>query len=262
MQCKDLQSVLAAEGLGPLPAEAREHLAGCGNCQGFLADFQSIIAVAKTLPAEVDPPDRVWISIRAQLEAEGIIQQPVEAPETSFWREYLRLLWKPRSLATAAAAVVLIVTAISLMRIPQQKVQQQNPPSKAVVASTPAQPAAPEASPAPAQAPAPVTVRNVTPPGPRPSKVKQLAPSPSELASTTLSQTELDVSNMRLAGGNAQADASLRQNLQTLNEFIAECQQHLKQNPQDELAREYLNIALQQKADLLAAMMESGRSDQ
>jgi ribosomal protein S15P/S13E len=49
--------------------------------------------------------------------------------------------------------------------------------------------------------------------------------------------------------------------LRTLNEFIAECEKHLKQNPQDQLAREYLYSAYQQKADLLAAMMDSGRSD-
>jgi ribosomal protein S15P/S13E len=95
---------------------------------------------------------------------------------------------------------------------------------------------------------------------PAPSRAPELGPSPSESASFTLSQAELDVPNMQLAG-NSQVDASLRQNLRTLNAFIAECEQHLKQNPQDELAREYLYTAYQQKADLLAAMMESGRGD-
>ena len=75
-----------------------------------------------------------------------------------------------------------------------------------------------------------------------------------------MNQAERDVPNMQLAG-NSQVDIALRQNLHTLNAFIAECELHLKQNPQDELAREYLNTAYQQKADLLAAMMESGRGD-
>ena len=56
-------------------------------------------------------------------------------------------------------------------------------------------------------------------------------------------------------------EASIRQNLRTLNEFIKECQLRLKQNPQDELARQYLNEAYQQKAELLSAMIESGRSE-
>lgn len=260
MRCKDLESVLAAEGLGPLPAEAREHLAGCTDCQGFLADLDSIVTAAKTLPAEVEPPARVWVSIRAQLEAEGLIKEPVEVPEASSWWESLRFVWRPRSLATAVGALALIATGVFLTRSPQQQQAKQQNPQPSPMVSTPAPSPAPAISPAPAPAPPAISAKNSVP-GPRPSRVRELAPSPSELASTTLTQAELDVPNMQLAG-NSQVDASLRQNLRTLNEFIAECQQHLRQNPQDELAREYLNTALQQKADLLAAMMENGRSEQ
>jgi hypothetical protein len=35
----------------------------------------------------------------------------------------------------------------------------------------------------------------------------------------------------------------------------------LKQNPQDQLTREYLNMAYQQKAELLTSMLDSGRSE-
>jgi hypothetical protein len=55
-------------------------------------------------------------------------------------------------------------------------------------------------------------------------------------------------------------DASLRDNLKKVNEFIAECERHLKEQPQDELTREYLSAAYQQKAELLSAMIERGRS--
>jgi ribosomal protein S15P/S13E len=75
----------------------------------------------------------------------------------------------------------------------------------------------------------------------------------------TLDQEERDLSNMQLAGTSA-VDASLRQNLATLDDFINDCRQHLKQHPQDELAREYLYGAYRQKAELLSAMMESGGS--
>ena len=84
-------------------------------------------------------------------------------------------------------------------------------------------------------------------------------PSPSE-AGVTLQQAERDLPNIQLAG-NSTVDASLRQNLRTVDEFIAECEYHLKMNPQDELAREYQDSAYQQKAELLAAMMDSGRSE-
>jgi len=258
MQCKDFASVLASEGLGPLSAEAREHLDGCSRCQDFLADIDSIVAAAKMLPAEVTPPDRVWISLRAQLEAEGLIKEPVEVPERTAWWGNLSFWWKPRSLATATAGLALAATTFFLTYHTNKTVVKSQPTPRITEPAQPSAPVTAENSVA-VSTPAP---KSGKPHGSAASKVKELAPSPSETASTTLSETELDVSNMRLAGnGNTQVDASLRQNLRTLNEFIAECEQHLRKNPQDELAREYLNIAYQQKADLLAAMMESGRSE-
>jgi len=65
-----------------------------------------------------------------------------------------------------------------------------------------------------------------------------------------------------LAGTSVEADASLRQNLRIINEVIAECQSHLKKHPNDALAREYLASAYQQKAQLVAAILDSGRSEQ
>ena len=50
------------------------------------------------------------------------------------------------------------------------------------------------------------------------------------------------------------------QNLKEIDDFIADCERHLKEVPQDELAREYLYSAYQQKAELLAAMLDRGRS--
>jgi len=255
MHCKELESVLEAEGLGQLSKDARLHLATCGACQGFVADLNTIVTAAKSLPVEVTPPDRIWISLRAQLEAEGLIKEPVEVSEPSSWWDSLTAWMKPRTLATAAAALVL-ATAIYVTRIPrnnqpdvaknQPKVEAPRPAQPQLTASVPSSPTLPSSA-APSK---PQT----------PSRTKELAPSPSESASFTLNQAELDVPNMQLAG-NSQVDLALRQNLRTLNAFIAECEQHLKQNPQDELAREYLYTAYQQKADLLAAMMESGRGD-
>ena len=255
MHCKELESVLETEGLGQLSKDARLHLATCGACQGLVADFNSISAAAKSLPAEVNPPDRIWISLRAQLEAEGLIKEPVEVSEKASWWESFLAAWKPRTFTAVTAAALVLAVAVYVKRAPQNGVsdvaKKQTPveSSRAVPAQvagvSPA--AAPPAKIAPTQG-------SIT------SKAKELAPSPSESASFTLNQAELDVPNMQLAG-NSQVDTALRQNLRTLNTFIAECELRLKQNPQDELAREYLHTAYQQKADLLAAMMESGRGE-
>jgi hypothetical protein len=64
---------------------------------------------------------------------------------------------------------------------------------------------------------------------------------------------------MQLAS-TSPVDASLRQSLKQLNEFIADCERRVKEEPRDDLAREYLAAAYQQKAELLSAMMDRGRS--
>jgi hypothetical protein len=249
MHCKDLESVLEAEGLSPLPSEAQQHLAGCQHCQDLLADFSAIAVAAKALPAEVQPPDRIWVSVRAQLESEGIIHEPVDVleltPEPQTWWSNLSALFRPRNLATVGVALLLAVGAFFQGRRSNQPSQSaSNIPAGSNVAAG----AAPEQNPI------------VPPVGASPVTASKVAlPSPSE-AGVTLQQAEQDLPNIRLAG-NSTVDTSLRQNLRTVDEFIAECEYHLKLNPQDELAREYLFSAYQQKAELLAAMMDSGRSE-
>jgi len=78
MQCKDVELVLEHEGLEPLPEEARAHMAECRDCRNYIADLTSLVDAAKKLPPEITPPDRVWISLRAQLEEEGIIRIPAD----------------------------------------------------------------------------------------------------------------------------------------------------------------------------------------
>jgi len=55
-------------------------------------------------------------------------------------------------------------------------------------------------------------------------------------------------------------DVSLRQNLDIVDKFIVDCEQRVKEQPQDELTREYLSGAYQQKAELISAMMDRGGS--
>jgi hypothetical protein len=65
--------------------------------------------------------------------------------------------------------------------------------------------------------------------------------------------------NMQLASDSA-VDVSLRQSLDIVDQFIADCEQRMKDDPRDDLTREYLSGAYQQKAQLLSAMMERGGS--
>ena len=118
MQCKEVEVVLEQEGWTPLPEAAREHVAGCGNCQSLVEDLTEIVATAHLLPAEVEPPARVWVSLKAQLEAEGIIKtKPAVATteKVSFWAGF-QDLFRSRVLATGVVGL-LVVAAMNLRRL-------------------------------------------------------------------------------------------------------------------------------------------------
>jgi hypothetical protein len=266
MQCKDFEAVLEQEGLDPLPLAARSHLAECSACQNLFADFSVIVSSAQKLPAEVDPPERLWVSLRAQMAAEGLINQGAPSlTEKAAWWQAFPSLFRPRVLAAAGVGLTLAFAAFLAVHKHPANVTKSNSPSPSVArVQTPAQPTAAQqpSSPAPfAPAPAPRATAHVKPrsnPAAAPSQNFKPAPT-ADLYGGTLAGSQ-DPQN--LAGTSVEADATLRENLRIINEVIAECLQHLKKHPNDALAREYLASAYQQKAQLVAAILDSGRSEQ
>src|SRR5882762_6092770 len=181
MQCKEVEVVLELEGFVPVPEAARAHLAGCSSCQNFIADLTAIVATAHLLPAEVEPPRRVWTSLRVQA-------------------------------ATAVGLLIVAATALQLERPATQPTEARNA-SDALYQDT----------------------------------------------SLTLNNDEAHLPAMQLAG-DSNVDVSLRQNLDIVDKFIVDCEQRMKEQPQDDLTREYLSGAYQQKAELISVMMERGGS--
>jgi|SRR5215813_884363 len=234
MQCKDIQSVLENEGLSPLPEAVRIHAASCSNCRSLVEDFSAIVASAKQLPAEVEPPTRVWVALKNQLEAESIIKSPMQAPAEigTSWLETLGKLLHGRTIAAALglAIVATFVIQVERLRIRTPKGDLVQNGGIEVQASHP---------------------------GPTPDINKSLG-----ITGQELGQVEQNVRVVQPAGLSSQdrVDVSLSQNLKSLNQFIEECQRRLKEDPNDELAREYLSVAYQQKAELLSAMLDRGRS--
>ena len=214
MQCRELEVFFEEEGLAPLSAAARQHLSECHACKHFFDDVTGMVALAHQLPAELDPPEHIWISIRNELVREGTIRG-VSGDRVPWWQSFAEL-FRNRTLATAAVAMVMIVVAFLLGSQPRDQVRQ----------------------------------------------VRQAQEDPYASTVTALSQQEHDLANMQLAstGENSAVDASLRQNLEQVNEFIADCERRVREEPSDELAREYLTNAYQQKAQLLSAMMDRGGS--
>jgi hypothetical protein len=217
MQCKDVEFVVEQEGLAPLPQAAQAHVAACSHCQEFVADLAAIVSAAHELPGELEPPARLWVSLRAQLELEGIIKAPsvAAAPERpSWWWQGFGDLFRSRALATATVGLLIVAAGV---------LQLRQPPNESLEA---------------ARSAGPVTWQ---------MQFTQTA--------KVLNEQEIDLRNMQLAS-TSPVDDSFRQNLEQVDSFIADCERHLKTEPQDELALEYLSNAYQQKAELLSAMMD------
>jgi hypothetical protein len=215
MQCDELGQVIEQNGFSQLPDAARSHVASCRSCAALVEDIQAIVAAACEIPAEVEPPARIWVSLRSQLEAEGILrgQAAADTAERIRWWELGRLV-RFRMLATAVVAVLVVAAGVF------QYLRPRVDPS-------------PFAS-----------------------------PEPFADTASTLDQEEQSLGPMQPASMAtlSPVDNSLRENLTTVNAFIEECHQRLKEDPNDPMARDYLSAAYQQKAEILAAMMERGRS--
>jgi hypothetical protein len=226
MQCRDVAQVIEQDGFSPLPEAARGHVASCSACSSLIADFERIVAIAHELPAEVGPPARVWVALRAQLEAEKIIREPaivIPSERAPWWQGFGQLI-RGRMLATAAvAALVLAAGYVQMTRRPS-------------------------VSPLPDTA-------TVVP-------ERRVVAEPFADAANSLDQEEQSLGPVQPASLSAVSpvDNSLRENLATLNTFIKECRKRLQEDPHDQVARDYLSAAYQQKAEILAAMMERGRS--
>src|SRR6267154_1586859 len=207
MQCKEVEVVLEQQGFVPVPEAARAHLAGCSSCQGLVADLTAIVATAHLLPAEVEPPLRVWTRLRAQLEEEGLIKG---AKTRTAWRRRFSELFGARALATAGVGALVVAAVVLQMR----------------------------------------------PPASHPTEARNTYEN-YDNTSLTLSNDEAHLPSMQLAG-SSKVDVALRQNLDIVDKFIVDCEQRIKEQPGDELARDYLTGAYQQKAELLSVMMERG----
>jgi hypothetical protein len=219
MLCKEVETVVEQDGLAPLPKEVSTHLAECRECRNYIADLTSIVDVARKMPSEIAPPDRIWISLRAQLEREGIIREPVlePAPEPASWWHGFNQFFRSRTLATATVGMLIFFAAFLQLR---------------------------------------------TDPGPAanaPPEAPVAAPGPFAATRIVLNEQEPVARGIILAS-TSPVDTSLRENLQKVDDFIADCEHRLNDAPQDDLAREYLSNAYQQKAELLSAMMDRGGS--
>jgi len=219
MKCEQFQEVIEQQDAGELPNPAFSHLQDCEACRSLFADFEAIRAMALELDADVAaPPERVWISLRNQLETEGLIREPEQAVthgDVSAAPGWWAVFQRP---AVAGAFLGLMIAAAGtlgyLSNFTQTSLQSQLTP------------------------------------------VQEASSVPS--ADSVFKEEVLTVGSDSIPGLQRQdtaVTASIRRNLQIVDNFIAMCEKSVHEQPDNQLAREYLYGAYQQKAELLATAM-------
>jgi hypothetical protein len=226
--CSEFQKRLEAWLEGQGSAEAQAHLHDCAECRLLVEDLDAIRQTAGAWAAqETDPPARVWVSLRAQLEQEGLIRgavlgavrdevhdQEKTHPASGFagWIEGI-FASVPRPAMAGAYLLALIAVSFAVTG-PSQKQANENRWISGTQTST----------------------------GPLSAK---------------LQAAEQD-SISSMVESNPIVKASLHDNLAIVDNYIALCEKSVQEDPESEGARDYLYDAYEQKADLLAQITERG----
>jgi hypothetical protein len=221
MQCNELEQILEQHAEGPLPESASSHLDSCEACRALNSDFAAIRAVAGELGAEeIDPPEHLWTGLRQQLEAEGIIRDSSPVRE-SMHRAWWIAVQHPALAGGFLALVLLAAGMISMTGTPTQ------------------------------------TAGNLTVAPQLESQRAATLVAPS--ADNVFKEELLTVGGENIAGSAAQDAAvsdAIRRNLNIVDNFIAMCEKDVREQPENEMAREYLYGAYEQKAELLSTAMD------
>jgi hypothetical protein len=217
MRCHEFEEVLE-QAERPLPADAAAHLNDCGRCRAMMSDLEVIQAAARELATHgVEPPEGVWLSLRAQLEAEGLIRAAGSAERAAPRQGGLGAWWRAFPRPVLAGAYLSFLLAAAMLTSIQSDHRQNQP-----------------------------------------------VPVAEEQAASL--DTQLSTQARRAVSAIHQHDpavaASLRQNLNTVDNFIAMCEKSVREDPQNDAAREYLYGAYQQKAELLAMITERNAAEE
>jgi hypothetical protein len=220
MQCNELEQILEQQADGPLPELATAHINGCDACRALTLDLAAIHAAAQELAAEeIDPPEHLWISLRNQLEAEGIIRDPSPVRE-SMHRAWWIAVQHP---ALAGAFLALVLVAAGMISTTGNPVQTAG--------------------------------RLTVAPQLELQQSALVAPS----AENVFKEELLNVGNDNIPGfrvSDAAVSDTIRRNLNIVDNFIAMCEKDVREQPENEMAREYLYGAYKQKAELLSTAMD------
>jgi hypothetical protein len=226
MGCNEFLNQLDAWMDGVRPAEGRAHVRECAHCRGLVEDMDAIRQSAGAWSAaDEDPPARVWVSLRARLEEEGLIRGDVRDKVRDEVREHVSsgakgLGWfggiftaVPRPALAGAYLLALIAVSVALTGRSTKELNENR-----WISGT----------------------QNST-----------------GTLSAQLQTAEQDTVSA-MVESNPVVTASLHDNLAIVDNYIALCEKSVQEEPESEIARDYLYDAYEQKANLLAQMTERG----
>jgi hypothetical protein len=117
MNCKEFEIQRAAlEDGARFTAEMEDHRSVCRHCAGLVEDLGSILEQARELRLEQEPPQRVWVALRNQLEQEGLIREPAASVLKPRWKTAPATRWLFRvPMGLAYSAVFFVAVGVMYM---------------------------------------------------------------------------------------------------------------------------------------------------
>jgi hypothetical protein len=223
--CREFLSYLEPWMEGERPQDAQAHVRTCAHCTSVIKDLEIIHSEARGWNAsQQDAPERVWTALREQLEQEGLIRGTIPTRQQAARGQAPRAGWFAGLFPRLPRPVLAGAYLAALVAV-------------AFALSGPVNRRVNEA---------------------RWLKGTQISTSP---LSAQLNFAEQN-SNSYVTRSNPVVAASLHHNLAIVDNYIALCEKSVSEEPQNEVARDYLYEAYQQKADLLTQMTERGENVQ
>ena len=227
MDCSQFATQLDEWMRGERSAPARVHARECPHCRELAEDFGAIASISRDWSLEdTAPSPRLWNALRAQLQEEGLIRDEARQASPSAARH------QPQTESSRSAGWFAGFFAGAL----------RPALAGAYLALLIA-----------------ASILFVGPNGRQIDESKWLAHTQRSInpLNADLDKAEHVVLS-NLSSASPVVTASLHQNLAIVDNDIVLCEKSVREQPENELARDYLYQAYEQKADLLAQMADRG----
>jgi len=220
ISCEQFLNQLDAWIEGERHKDAQAHIRSCANCREVAEDLTAITTAAHAMGAEeVEPPPQLWNSLRSQLIQEGLIREAATPQKGTGKAETALRGWRGWFAAFPRPALAgAYLVALVALGIALS--------------------------------------------GPISRRVNDYRWMQGTRESTHVLGAQLDSAEQTtlasLTRSNPVVTAALQKNMAIVDNYIALCEKSVQEEPQSEIARDYLYDAYQQKADLLARLSEQG----